>query len=76
MNISVRRCRNGDTTDLTRVTAEGLATNQDLCQANCSFVISPSWPQVRVRDSYTAPRGFEYGIVREMLVGYGNACDV
>ena len=30
-----RRCRKGDTTYLARVTTEGLASNQDLCQANC-----------------------------------------
>ena len=73
MNTPVRRCWKGDVAHLARVTPEGLASNQDLCQANCSFVTNPRWPQVRVRDSYTVPRGFEYGIVREMLLGYGNA---
>jgi len=76
MNTPVRGCRKGDTTYLTRVTPEGLASNQDLCQPNCSFVNNPHWPQVRVRESYTAPLGSEYGIVREMLVGYGNLYDV
>jgi len=76
MNTPVRGCRKGDTTYLARVTPEGLASNQDLCQANCSFVNNPHWPQVRVRDSYTAPRSSEYGMVREMLVGYGNSYDV
>ena len=71
-----RRCRKGDTTYLARVTPKGLASNQDLCKANGSFVNNPHWPHVRVRDSYTAPHGFEYGIVRKMLVGYGNAYDV
>jgi len=76
MNTPVRHCKKGDATYLTRVTPEGLASNQDLCQANCAFVKNPSCPQVRVRDSYTALPGSEYGVVREMLVGYGNACDV
>jgi len=76
MNTPVRGCRKGDTTYLARVTPEGLASNQDLCQANCSLVNNPHWPQVRVRDSYTAPRSSDYGMVREMLVGYGNAYDV
>ena len=76
MNTPVRGCRKGDTTYLARITPEGLASNQDLCQANCSFVNNPHWPQLRVRDSYTAPRSSEYGMVREMLVGYGNSYDV
>jgi len=76
MNTPVRGCRKGDTTYLARVTPEGLASNQDLCQANCSFVNNPHRPQVRVRDSYTAPRSSDYGMVREMLVGYGNTYDV
>ena len=76
MNTPVRRCRKGDTSYVVRVSPEGLASNQDLCQANCSFVTNPRWPQVRVRDSYTAPRSFEYGVVCAMLVGYGNAYDV
>ena len=76
MNTPVRGCRKGDPTYLARVTPEGLASNQDLCQPNCSFVNNPHWPQVRVRESYTAPPGSEYGVVREMLVGYGNAYDV
>jgi len=76
MNTPVRRCRKGDTAYLARVTPEGLASNQDLCQPNCSFVNNPHWPQVRVRESYTAPPGSEYGVVREVLVGYGNAYDV
>jgi len=76
MNTPVRGCRKGDTAYLARVTPEGLASNQDLCQPNCSFVNNPHWPQVRVRESYTAPPGSEYGVVREMLVGYGNSYDV
>ena len=76
MNTPVRHCKKGDATYLTRVTPEGLASNQDHCQANCFFVKNPRCPQVRVRDSYTTPPGSEYGGVREMLVGYGNAYDV
>ena len=76
MNTPVRHCKKGDATYLARVTHEGLASNQDLCQANSSFVNNPRCLQVRVRDSYTAPPGSEYGVVREMLVGYGNAYDV
>jgi len=76
MNTPVRHCKKGDATYLARVTPEGLASNQDLSQPNCSFVNNPRCPQVRVRDSYTAPPGSEYGVVCELLVGYGNAYDV
>ena len=48
MNTPVRGCRKGDTTYLARVTPEGLASNQDLCQANCSLVNNPHWPQVSI----------------------------
>jgi len=70
MSTPVRSCRSGDTTYLTRVTAEGLASNQDLCRAN------PRCSQVRLRESYTAPAGSECGIVHEMLVGSGNTYNV
>ena len=76
INTHVRNCKEGDATYLTRVTPEGLSSNQDLCLANCSGVNNPRCPQVRVRNCYTAPRGSKYGLIREMLVGYGNAYNV
>ena len=76
MNTPVRNCEEGAATYLALVTPEGLASNQDhLGRANCSFVNNKP-AKVRVRDSYTAPPGSEYGVVREMLVGYGNSYDV
>lgn len=76
MNILIRGSRKGDATYLTRVTPDGLASNQDLCRGNYSFVNNPRCAQVRVRDSNTAPPCSEYGIVREMLVGYSNPYNV
>jgi len=71
MNTPVCGCRKGDPAYLTHVTPEGLASKQDRCQGKCSFV-NNRCPQVRVRDSYSAPRGSKYAVVREMLVNYGN----